>query len=85
MENIKGWSMKCGCHTYVTLFYDGEFVCCYDNSCGEDKYMEHVIEKIEKKTRMKFTDIPIIGSTSDFDGLRFLYGGFKTGEEIFAE
>ncbi len=30
---------------------------------------------------MKITDIPIIGRIEDFDGLRFLYGGFKEGSE----
>ena len=80
---IEGYSMKCSCHTYITLFYNGNFIHCYDNSCGDEKYMENVIAKIEKRTRMKFVDIPIVGSVSDFDGLLFLSGAFKKGEEIF--
>lgn len=28
---IEGWSMKCSGHNYITLFYDGKFVHCFDN------------------------------------------------------
>jgi len=77
LENTKGYTLKCSHHNYVSLFYDGKFIHCYDNSCGEDKYMENVIENIEKRTRMKFDEIPIIGCVDDFNGLRFLNGGFK--------
>ena len=34
---------------------------------------------------MKFTEIPRKGSVRDFDGLRFLIGGFKKGREIFPD
>lgn len=81
----KGYSIKCDCHNYISLYYDGKFIHCYDNSCGDDKYMENVIAKIEKRIRMKFVDIPIVGFISDFDGLRFLNGGFKNASEIFSK
>lgn len=87
MNDKQRWSMKCGCHIYITLFYDGKFVHCYDNDCfaenekNNDYYMEYVIEKIEKRTGLKITDINIIGDVEDFDGLRFLNGGFKKGCE----
>lgn len=41
------------------------------------EYMERIIEKIEKRTQMKFNEIPIAGSKEDFNGLRFLHGGFR--------
>ena len=75
---IKGWSIRCSSHTYVTLMYDGKFVICLDN---DTQYMELIINYVEKRTQLKFTDIPILGSIEDFDGLRFLNGGFKKGYE----
>ncbi len=84
---IQGYSMKCSGHNYITLCYDGKFVHCYDNAQHDDNpnkdeyYTEHIIASIEKRTRMKITDIPIIGHVEDFDGMRFLYGGFKKGSE----
>lgn len=72
--NSDGWTIRCGSHTYITLEYEGKFVFCLDN---DGMYMEEIIERIEKRTRKKFADIPIKGSKSDFDGLRFLNGGFK--------
>lgn len=84
---IKGFSMKCSGHNYITLYYDGKFVHCYDNAIHRDNeaedeyYTEHIIKSIEKRTRMKITDIPIIGHVEDFDGMRFLYGGFRKGAE----
>ena len=44
-------------------------------------YMEDIIEAIEKRTRMKFTDIPRKSDIQSFDGLRFLHGGFKKGAD----
>ena len=76
------YTIRCACHTYVTLEWNNKFVACYDNDM---QYMEEIIEKIEKRTRMKFAEIPRKGYTQDFDGLRFLHGGFKKGREIFAE
>lgn len=87
MKSIKGWSMKCSHHNYITLFYDGQFVHCFDNNLRFDDprkdeyYTEHIIATIEKRTKKKITDIPIIGCVEDFDGLRFLNGGFKKGRE----
>lgn len=76
------YTIRCGNHTYVTLEYDGKFVFCYDNDM---ECMETIIAKIEKRTGMKFTEIPRKGSVRDFDGLRFLIGGFKKGREIFPD
>lgn len=28
---IEGWSMECSGHNYITLYYDGRFVYCFDN------------------------------------------------------
>ena len=81
----KGWSMECSSHNYLTLFYDDKFIHCYDNCVQNDDprrdeyYTEHIIASIEKRTMMKITDIPIKGSVETFDGMRFLYGGFKKG------
>lgn len=86
-EKIEGWSMKCFCHNYIELYYDGKFVYCFDNnlhiedSAKDEYYTEHIIASIEKRTKMKITDIPIIGCIEDFDGMRFLHGGFKKGAE----
>ncbi len=58
MSEKQRWSMKCDCHTYITLFYDDKFVRCYDNDCywenenTNEYYMEHVIAQIEKRTGM---------------------------------
>lgn len=74
-ENTKcPWSMRCGSHTYITLYWNDKFIFCLDNDMY---YMENIIEAIEKRTQMKFNEIPIIGSKEDFNGLRFLAGGFK--------
>ena len=84
---MKGYSMNCFSHTYITLFYNDKFIHCYDNDLHDDNpqkdeyYAENIIASIEKRTKMKITDIPIIGRIEDFDGLRFLYGGFKKGSE----
>lgn len=63
---IKGWSMECSSHNYITLYFDGRFVHCFDNnlhienSPKDEYYTEHIIATIERRTKMKITDIPII-------------------------
>lgn len=79
MEN--GYTISCSSHTYVSLYWNNQFIRCYDNDMV---YMEQIIEAIEKRTRMNFRDIPIKGSKPDFDGLRYLHGGFKDHDQIFA-
>lgn len=84
---IKGFSIECKGHNYINLYYDGKLVHCYDNDLHLDNetkdeyYTEHIIKSIEKRTRTKITDIPIIGHVEDFDGMRFLNGGFRKGAE----
>lgn len=68
------WSIRCGSHTYITLYWNDKHIFCLDNDM---EYMERIIEKIEKRTQMKFNEIPIVGSKEDFNGLRFLHGGFR--------
>lgn len=64
-----GFTIRCGCHTYITLEFDGKFVFCLDNDM---MYAEEMIHRIEKRTQMNFQDIPIKGcSKDDFQGLRF--------------
>lgn len=76
MDNtVCTWSLRCGGHTYITLYYKGKFVHCYDNDMT---YMGSIIEQIEKRTKMKFEEIPIHGKHEDFDGLRFA-GGCRDG------
>lgn len=83
---IDGWSMRCGCHNYITLYFNGKFVHCYDNDLFDENplrdeyYTEHIIASIERRTRKKITEIPIIGSIEDFDGMRFSTG-FRKGCE----
>lgn len=74
------YTIRCTSHTYVTLEWNDKFIACYDNDM---QYMEEIIEKIEKRTGQKFNMIRRKGSIRDFDGLRFLHGGFKKGTEIF--
>ena len=69
-----GFTIRCGGHTYITLEYDGKFIFCLDNDM---MYAEEMIWRIEKRTRMNFQDIPIIGMKDDFQGLRFFNGGWK--------
>lgn len=79
--NVKdNYTIECYCHTYVTLKWNDQFVFCLDNDM---MYMEEMIERIEKRTGQKFNTIKRKGSIQDFDGLRFLNGGFKKGAEIF--
>ena len=74
------YTIRCTCHTYITLEWNDKFIACYDNDM---QYMEEIIEKIEKRTGQKFNTIQRKGGIQDFDGLRFLHGGFKKGTEIF--
>ena len=74
------YTIRCTCHTYVTLEWNGNFIFCLDNDM---MYMETIIEKVEKRTGMKFSEIPVEGNDQDFDGLRFLNGGFKKAHDIF--
>lgn len=69
-----GYTLRCGGHTYITLEFNGSFIRCYDNDIH---YMEEIIYQIEKRTGMKFRDIPIKGTEDDFLGLRFFNGGWK--------
>ncbi len=78
---IGTYTIKCSWHTYVTLEWNDQFVRCYDNDMT---YMEDIIADIEKRTRQKFNEIHRKGNIEDFDGLRFLFGGFKKGAQIFA-
>ena len=74
------YTIRCSSHTYITLEWNGRFLFCLDNDLH---YMEEIIEKIEKRTGMKFREIPVKGKDQDFDGLRFLSGGFKKASDIF--
>lgn len=74
------YTIRCTCHIYVTLEWNDRFVRCYDNDMN---YMEDIIADIEKRTHQKFSEIRRKGSIEDFDGLRFLNGGFKKGTQIF--
>lgn len=69
-----GYTIRCGGHCYITLEYDDKFVFCLDN---DTRYAEEMIYLIEKRAGMSFKDIPIIGSPTDFSGLRFHNGGWK--------
>lgn len=73
-ETIKGYTIRCGSHTYITLEYDGKFIFCLDNDMT---YAEEMIYEIEKRTGMDFKDIEIKGKKEDFSGLRFFNGGWK--------
>ena len=75
-----GYTIRCSSHTYITLEWNDRFLFCLDNDLH---YMEEIIERIEKRTGKKFSDIPVKGKDQDFDGLRFLSGGFKKASEIF--
>lgn len=70
----RGYTIRCGSHTYITLEHDGKFIFCLDNDliCAEE-----MIYRIEKTTRMNFNDIPIKGKKDDFKGLSFFNGGWK--------
>lgn len=68
------YTIRCGGHNYITLEWNDKFVFCLDNT---ELYAEEMIHKIEKRTQMSFSDIPIKGSKEDFQGLRFFNGGWK--------
>ena len=74
------YTIRCYVHTYVVLEWNDKFVYAYDNDMT---YMEDIIADIEKRTNQKFSEIRRKGSIEDFDGLRFLLGGFKKGAQIF--
>ena len=86
MKDI-GYTIECSSHNYITLKFEGKFVRCFDNDLYSQNekqdcyYAENIIRQIERRTHLKISEIPIIGSIEDFDGLRFLYGGFKKGCE----
>lgn len=71
---MNGFTINCGGHTYITLKWSGKFIFCLDNDL---LYAEEMIHEIEKRTGMNFQDVPIEGSKSDFQGLRFFNGGWK--------
>lgn len=71
---MDGYSIKCSGHTYVTLTWNGKFIFCLDNDMY---YAEEIIFRIEQRTHMDFTSIPIDGDPNDFQGLRFFHGGWK--------
>lgn len=71
---MNGYTIRCSSHTYITLEYDGKFIFCLDNDL---MYAEEMIYEIEKRTRMNFQDIPVVGMKEDFRGLRFFNGGWK--------
>lgn len=71
---MEGYSIRCTCHTYITLEYNDQFLFCLDN---DSMRAEEMIYIIEKRTKMKFQDIPIKGMKDDFCGLRFFNGGWK--------
>ena len=73
MEN-KGYTIRCGGHTYITLEWNEKFIFCLDNDM---MYAEQMIFEIEKRTQMNFQDIPIKGLKEDFEGLRFFNGGIS--------
>ena len=70
---MEGFSIRCGSHTYITLEYNDQFIFCLDNDIMK---AEEMIYRIEKRTGMKFQDIPIKGSKYDFSGLLFFRGGW---------
>lgn len=74
MNKEIGYTLRCGCHNYVTLEYDGKLIFCLDNDMH---YAEEIIYMVESRTNMRFIDIPIMGRAKDFDGLRFFNGGWK--------
>lgn len=72
------YSLRCNCHTYVTLSRDGRFIFCLDNDMLR---MEDIIAAVEKRTKMRFQDIQRENSDDQaWDGLRF-NSGFKKAAE----
>jgi len=74
MGQMEGYSIRCGGHNYITLEHDDKFLICLDNDIMK---AEEMIHYIQKRTGMKFQDIPIKGSKEDFTGLVFFNGGWK--------
>lgn len=68
------YTIRCGCHKYITLEWNEKFIFCLDNDLIR---AEEMIYKIEKRTGMNFQDIPIKGCKDDFQGLSFFNGGWK--------
>lgn len=71
---MEGYSIRCGGYNYITLEHDDKFLICLDNDIMK---AEEMIHYIQKRTGMKFQDIPIKGSKEDFTGLVFFNGGWK--------
>lgn len=71
---MEGYTIRCGCHTYITLEWNDKFIFCLDNDLI---YAEEMIYEIEKRTKMNFQDIQIKGRKEDFSGLRFFNGGWE--------
>lgn len=68
------WAIRAGSHIYVTLYYFGKIVRCFDNDMEDGA---EIITAIEKKTRKKITDLPLVECTeNDFSGFRFIGKGF---------
>ena len=68
------WAIRAGCHTYVTLYYYGKFVACFDNAV---EYADEIVRKIETRTRKKISDLPLVECKyDDFSGFRFVGKGF---------
>lgn len=70
---VEEFWMECKHHEYVTLYYGNQFIHCYDNSTYN---AEEIIERIEKRTRKKFSELPISGKKEDFQGLTWLTYGW---------
>ena len=66
--------IECKHHEYVTLYYGNQFIRCFDNSTYK---AEEIIEMIEKRTRKKFSELPIAGKKEDFQGLTWSAYGWK--------
>ena len=70
----KEFWIECKHNVYVTLYYGNQFIRCFDNCIDK---AEEIIEKIEKRTGKKFSDIPIAGKKDDFQGLIWLEYGWN--------
>ena len=68
------YSLKAGCHTYITLLRNGTFVRCYDNDIME---ADDIIKAIEKYTGSKITKLKLQNDISAFNGFHFLGRGFR--------
>lgn len=70
----EGYTIRCSGHNYITLEHGGEFVFCLDNDIMK---AEAMIYEVERRTGMRFQEIPIKGSREDFRGLAFSNGGWR--------